>query len=159
MVQFKAVWEPGYERFFKNKDPQAIAEEIYSISDSPTKEQIVDKARDENSELHDLFEWDDAVAAEEWRQEQAKNILRKLKVEFIQGDGEKEPATKEFRPVRLFFGNPNDRKGFVSIFKIMEDKETYQNLLNKAKAELVAFENKYKMLEELNPIFEIIHKL
>ncbi len=158
MIQLKAMWEPGQESLMKGKDPQRIANEIYSISDEPTKKQIVDKARDESTELHGLFEWNNDIAAEKYREEQAGFILRKLKVTFIQTDDEKEPIQTKV-PVRMFYGNPVESSGFVSIVKIMGNGEMYNALLERAKAELKSFKNKYAMLKELEAIFEMIDEL
>lgn len=163
MFIMKAMWEPGWSGFFKNKDPQAIADEIYSISDEPTTQQIVDKARDENTELHDLFEWRDDVAAEQWRIEQARNIFRKLKVTIIP-DERPTPGTMTSIPVtpttaRMFYGNPEKSSGFVSVMKVMNNEDTYNALLKRAKDELLSFEHKYSMLSELKPIFKAIHEI
>lgn len=163
MVQLKAMWEPGWSGFFKNKDPQAIADEIYSISDEPTSQQIVDKARDENTELHDLFEWRDDVAAEQWRKEQANNILRKLKVTIIP-DERPAPGTMTSIPVtpitaRMFYGDPEKTSGFVSVMKVMNNEDTYNALLKRAKDELLSYEHKYSMLTELKPVFQAIHDI
>lgn len=159
MIQLKAMWEPGFSKLYKDKDPQVIAEEIYSISDEPTKEQIVDKARDVNSELHDLFEWNDTVAAEKYRGEQAKRLLSVLKVTFIDDTGDQEEPTKVMEPVRMFYGKPSGEERFVSIVKIMGNQDMYEQLLERAKAELKSFKKKYNILKELQPIFEMIDDL
>lgn len=158
MVQLKAMWEPGFEGIFKYKDPQKVADEIFSISDEPTKAQIVEKARDEDTELHDLFEWNDTVAAGKWREEQAGQIMRCLKVTFVKEEHE-PPDRTQMIPVRLFYGNPQKRDGFASIVKIMGNDEMYQQLLDRAKNELVSFRKKYSMLKELAPVFEMIDEL
>ena len=157
MLQLKAMWTPGMESIFKGADPQAVAEEILSIGDEPTKHEIVEKARDSHSAMHSLFEWDNDVAAEKWREEQAGHVMRHLKITYTDGgDGEKEPTTKTMQPVRLFYGNPTTSSGFVSIVKVMDDADLYRQLLDRAKSELSSFQQKYKMLKELQPVFEAI---
>lgn len=164
VVHLKAMWSPGFESLYKGKNPQAVADEIYSIGEKPTKEQIVDKARDENTELHDMFEWRDDVAAEKYRCEQAGTIMRHLKVVFVESNEESPEQEKTFnvaritdKPVRAFYGDPRALNGFVSITTIMNDQETYNALLRRAKDELVSFERKYSILKELEPLFEVIH--
>ena len=158
MVQLKAMWEPGWVRFAKGKDQQKVADEIFAISDEPTKEQIVEMARDPEKECHDLFEWDDTTAAQNWRKEQAGLILRNLKVEFIQeSDLDVEP--KKFTPCRLFYGDPVSNEGFVSITKIMGNQDMYDKLLERAKIEIKSFRKKYAMLKELEPLFEMIDEI
>jgi len=158
MVQLKAMWEPEWVRFSKGKDPQKVADEIFSISNNPTKEQIVQMARDPTTESHDLFEWDDSVAAEKWRGEQAGLILRNLKVTFVNEERTDEGDSKPV-PVRMFYGDPTKTEGFVSVVKIMSDQDLYQQLLQKAKMELQSFKKKYSILKELQPLFDEIDKI
>ena len=64
--------------------PEAIAE-IKALEDRRgrlTPEQVVEAARDENSALHDCFEWDDSTAAEKYRIEQARDLLKRVKIEI-----------------------------------------------------------------------------
>ena len=154
MVQLKAMWEPEWKRFAKGKDPQKVADEIFSISDTPTKEEIVEKAKDASTEMHDLFEWDDTVAAHEYRKEQAGLILRNLKVEFVQNEGQERPLIST--PVKLFYGNPVEKEGFAAITTIMQNKDMYDQLLERAKMEIKSFRKKYAMLKELESLFDVI---
>ena len=160
MVELKAMWEPSWVKFSKGKDPTKVAEEIFSISDTPTSQQIVDMASNPETECHDLFDWDDSVAGPKWRKEQARKLLSNLKVEFVKSDPDAEEP-KKFIPVRLFYGdpNPNRTEGFVSIVKVMGNKDMYEQLLERAKAEIASFRKKYAMLTELEPLFEVIDQI
>ena len=46
-----------------------------------TPEQVVEAARDESSPLHECFEWDDGKAAHKYRVEQARDLLKRVKIE------------------------------------------------------------------------------
>lgn len=72
-------------------DAQKVADEIGDKKVTP--QEILEKARDETSELHKCFEWDDSVAAERYRLQQAGNVLRMLVF---------TPKTSEEQPVRCF---------------------------------------------------------
>jgi len=50
-----------------------------------TPKMIVEAARDESSLLHDYFEWDDTVAAEKYREMQARTLLRSVDLKVTQG--------------------------------------------------------------------------
>lgn len=41
---------------------------------------VVDEARPDDAPLHPAFEWQDAVAAEEWRKAQARHLIRSVQV-------------------------------------------------------------------------------
>lgn len=51
-----------------------------------TPQQIVDAARNEDSPLHRFFEWDDDKAAEQYRLDQARTLLRSCQVEVTVSD-------------------------------------------------------------------------
>lgn len=58
---------------------------------------VVDAARPEESPLHSRFEWDDKVAGEAYRLDQARRLIRSVRVVYREAD-EKEAA----RTVRAF---------------------------------------------------------
>ena len=64
MASFVASWKPGFESIYK-ADANKVYEEIQSLGEKCSKEDIVNKARDEHTELHQCFEWDDTRAAEQ----------------------------------------------------------------------------------------------
>lgn len=159
MVQLKAMWTPDWEKFANGADAQKVANEIFAISDKPTKEQIVDMARDPKTESNKLFEWNDTIAAERYRKEQAGWALRHLKVEFIKDDEDLENALIPSAPVRLFYGDPIKNEGFVAITTVLKDNDMYQSLLEKAKSEIKSFRVKYSVLKELKPLFDVIDEI
>lgn len=159
MIQLKAMWEPGSVRTARGTDPQKVADEIFSISDTPTTDEIVEMASDPETESWKLFDWDNEVAGRKWRKEQARQVMRVLKVTFVNDEHEPEEPIRTIQPVRMFYGNPDGSEGFTSIVKIMENKDMYAQLLDSAKCELQAFRKKYNMLKELGPIFEMIDTL
>ena len=62
----KVMWR--VDGFFK-ADAQKCYEEMGDSDISP--EEVLEKAKDKNSELHKCFEWDDTVAANKYRLQQA----------------------------------------------------------------------------------------
>lgn len=148
MAMVFATWKSG-SRY--SADAQKVAEEIYSIGESATTAQILDKARDEKSELHKCFEWNDTKAAESWRMQQARRLVCNLVI--------KEERKSEQGPeVRLFFKTDAD-EGYKPTVLIMQDKDEYQKLLQNALAELNAFQRKYRSLSELETVFTAIDEL
>lgn len=144
-----AQWKSG-SRY--SADAQKVAEEIYSIGESATTAQILDKARDEGSELHKCFEWDDTRAAERWRLHQARNLVCNLVIR------EETPSEKPIPEVRLFFKLDED-SGYKATTLIMQNKDEYQKLLQNALKELTAFQRKYRSLSELENVFDAIEAL
>lgn len=150
------TWNPEVDKsLFKGKDPDKVLNEICSISDNPTKEQIVEKARDVNSEMHDLFEWNDTVAAEKYRLTQASALVRNLRVRYIGLNEDKPQEEMKSIMCRALYSLPGTT-GYTHINVIMNDEVKYQTLLEQARNELERFKAKYAMLTELKPIFDLI---
>lgn len=68
---------------------------------------VLDEAREPTHPLHDRFEWDDAVAGEAWRRNQAHELIRSARVVYRPAD-DKSPE----RSVRAFHAVRNE-KGYV----------------------------------------------
>lgn len=131
-------------------DAQRVADEISSIGETATPQQVLDKAKDESTELHKCFTWDNSAAAEKWRLHEARNVICHLVIDKI------DDAPKE-EPVRVFF-KPETTSGYKRVDLIIKDGE-YEALLKQAKAELVVFKTKYKRLTELENVFEAIDEI
>ena len=143
----QAVWRKGFG--FYDADAQKVAEEIMSIGDSATPQQIVDAARDENSELHRCFTWDDTEAADKWRLQEARQITYHLVIKDDRPEMEDKPATR-------FFYKTTEDDGYKPTSTIFKNMEEHAALLQRAYAELAAFKRKYGHLQELSEILALI---
>lgn len=142
----KYKWKHGFG--FVKADAQIVAEEILEIGEDVSPQQVLEKARNENTELHKCFEWDDAIASEKYRLIQARDVIRFLVIE--------EETVPTDRPeVRMMYKTDN-ATGYKPVRVIMQDKTEYEKLLERAWAELRAFKAKYSMLTELEEIFNLI---
>lgn len=139
-------WRAGVTSgFYKRYDANAVGLEIEEIGDNVTADQVVQRATDVNSAMHEIFEWDNTKAGHLWRKQQAANLLCSLQVEYVSEDEEKikEPIT-----VRAYVGI-KQKQGYHKIETVVEDLDLYADLLNKAYNELKAIRNKYKNLGEI----------
>ena len=145
----RTIWRKEVAGLYSGIDAQTVAEEICGIGDSATPEQIVERAKDETSELHKCFEWDVEKAAKKYWIVQARQICRHLVVERTVNDGTNLP------PVRTF--NLTDKgHGYKPTEVIFRREDEYQKLLGAAMAELHAFRQKYQRLIELADVFAAI---
>jgi len=116
-------------------------------------EDVVAYAKDENTDLHSRFEWNDDIASVKWRLHQARNIIRMVVIV--------EENTKE--SCRMYVSLNDDRNsetgGYREIYSVLFDKELRNQMIVEAKQELDIFRNKYSALEELKTVFEAIDKL
>lgn len=128
-------------------DAQKCYEEIGDSSVSP--EEVLNKARDKKTELHKCFEWDDKVAGEKYRLQQARMIINLLVI---------VPKKEDSEPVRVF-QITSQKNTYQPTRLFMQQPDEYQRLLKRAKDELTAIRNRYKMLSELENVFDAIDEL
>lgn len=129
-------------------DPNKAYEEISSLKEI-TPQNVVDLARNENSVIHNDFEWNDTVAGEKYRNIQARQMIQNFVI--VREEKEAEPiralqistTVNEYKPVEI----------------ILRNEDEYQSLLKRALAELEAFERRYQTLTELEPIFEVMKQI
>lgn len=132
-------------------DAQKCYEEIMEICDSlesASPKDILAKARDESTELHKCFTWDDSIAAEKWRLNEARVVVRQLVVR-------EEVVPKDRPEMRVFYPTDKD-SGYKPTEVIVRKEDEYKKLLARAYEELRAFKRKYSMLKELKEIFDMI---
>ena len=96
---------------FSVKDAQKIGEELESIKSKGVlnPKNVVERANNKKSILHNLFEWDDTEAAEKFRLQQARNIVNHvIEVIVVRGNQIEE---------RAFFNvvAKNDENVYVSL--------------------------------------------
>ena len=114
-----------------------------------TAKTLLEANRSEDAPLHDEFEWNDTVAAEAYRENQAQYLIRMLCI---------APDGKQKEPVRAYFVTEKE-KVYDGLNVIMSDANKKSALLDIALRELIAFKKKYSMLSELADVFSAIDKI
>ena len=132
-------------------DAEAVYTEINALGEEFTPDMIVEAAKDENSELHKCFEWDDTIAADKYRKHQARMLVASLVVKTETTEGEAVA-------VRVISSTAARNVFKPTVMLIKQDQE-YADLLARAIRELKAVQMKYKVVEELQDIFEAIEAL
>ena len=136
------IWK--FDKF--NADARKVYDELQSIGDTYTPEQIVDFARDENTELHKCFQWDDSIAAESWRKQQARQIVQSLVVVV---------ETEEYKAQTYrLIEHDSINSAYKPVTLMIQELDQYTALLEQAKKDLRVFTAKYKSLTELSSVIE-----
>jgi hypothetical protein len=141
---------------FKGKaDANKVAQEVESIgynnnTDEFNTQEMVDYARNNpTSELHKLFEWNDTVAAELYRNQQAKDILRFLKITIIK---QEEDTTVKQPTLTRYFVNTGKRDGTYKKTEIVfQNASEADRVLENMRRDAENFINRYKIYANLNP--------
>lgn len=94
----------------------SLRDELQAIYDQRgvlTPRLVVDVARDPAHPLHNRFEWNDAVAGERWREQQAHELIRSVRVVYRDADDSgPERSVRAFHAIRKDSGHvyePADR--------------------------------------------------
>ena len=108
---------------------------------------VVEESRDDGAVLHNLFVWNDEIAAELWRREQARKLIANIRVVVSNQNVEyRVRAFVNVRPAKEAL------RTYLPIAEAILTDEGYNDLLAQAKADMEAFVEKYRQLEELNPV-------
>lgn len=127
---------------------QKLEEENGSV----TREDFLESARSEDSEMHKLFEWDDSIAAEKYRLRQATDIIHSIKVTVV--EEKKEPVSMKAFVIPDYTGKAavGKKGGYINIRKAVESEDTRADLLNDARKNVQWFMGKYRAITELSGV-------
>jgi hypothetical protein len=144
----KYVFEEGAVMAFNNASkakPQIIGETLESIrAQSPRGElkpfSVVEAARPKNSALHPYFEWDDKKAAEAYRVDQARTIIRCISI-VGEGGLMSTPA--------FFSIATNAGSAYHGAADVLTSASLQKLLLEQAREDLDAWQERYRQLQDL----------
>jgi hypothetical protein len=115
---------------------------------------VVEWAREnETSALHGKFTWDDTEAAEKWRVDEARRLIRVFVI---------APVTDGQAPTRAFVSLTTERGadgGYRALASVLSDERMKAQLLADAMTELRAMRAKYARLTELAEVFAAAEKV
>lgn len=119
---------------------------IYTEAGILTPAVVVDAARPDDHPLHSRFEWEDAVAGEAYRQQQAHELIRSVRVVHTRADLP-ELSVRAFHSVRT-----DDGFAYKPVDEIIADPLTLQMLLGDMRREWVQLRTRYEQFEEFRAL-------
>lgn len=140
-------------------DAKVAARELERITKdnggSVTPEIVLNSARSNDSPLHNIFDWDDSVAAEKWRIVQARQVIAQLRIVRVA-----DPNSENERSVaiRAWSNLHDDERGSiykptVACMKVPAERE---QILEHARQKLRECRDICKNLEEFAPVVSAI---
>lgn len=133
-------------------NPQAIGshlEKLNNVYGSLTARQIVDDAKHPGAPTHDVFEWNDSLAAEAHRLHQARMLMSAVVTVSESSTGETEIQRRVFVSIESEEGASH----YETLAHVLSDSEKRAQFLAKALSEFEAWQSRYEMYEELAAIF------
>lgn len=150
----KVKWKVGTQ--FK-VDAQVACDTISKLQNALGKETItakdlLDASRDENAPLHNCFEWDDSIAAEQYRIWQARSIINSIEIVITKSE---KPVTVR-RYINVNSTGSRKQGDFAPVETVLKNPILREQILSNALIELRAFQRKYNAYEELTGVFSAI---
>ena len=134
-------------------DAQVVGEVCEKLQESEgglTPQRLVDASRDPEAETHELFEWRDRIAAENYRIAQAQKVIQSI---VCQRD-ETQPESIE----RAFVCTPGWKSRYVEMQCALTNAKYKAYLLEQAKRDMEVFTAKYHRLKELAGVVEAMNR-
>lgn len=156
---------------------QRVGEVLDSIrerGEEATAKSFLDASRDESSPTHEMFEWNNSIAAEKYRLSQAATIICHLELTIEEYETEEVTLKLEEEPTEDPINKMYFKSGFVNVNQrtarsatavyvptdiALSDKEMRKAVLRNALDSLKAFERSYAHLKEMAKVIAAIHEV
>lgn len=116
----------------------ADIEDRHGVIDPHT---VVDESRPDSAPLHPVFEWRDEIAAERWRVEQARRIVRSVEI----------VAEDRSQPTQIAYVNIQSQGGYVSAAAVRSQPDLFEEAQQAYRSRLEAAAAQLAKVEELAP--------
>lgn len=118
-----------------------------------TPEDVLKDARNPNSPLHTFFEWDDGLAAEQHRLQQARGLIRAVVAIYVSED---RPAVR----ARAYVHVPEPTvPHYRETTHALSQTKTRKMVLQRAWRELQGWRDRYKDLKEFSDLIAVIDEV
>jgi hypothetical protein len=144
MIKYTFKDEPLTIKNKAKAAPQKIGEALATIAAASnghlTPKAVVSEARNNRSVLHKHFEWDDAIAAEAFRLDQARTLIRSIRV--VDDERDEDP------PAYISIA---DKGGvsYRSLQDVLDSADLQAQALKQAERDLDGFQKRYRQFEDL----------
>jgi hypothetical protein len=120
---------------------------IYSEYGRLSPANVVEAARPSDHPLHDRFEWDDAIAGEAFRRDQAHQLIRSVRISRERDDDKPDINVRFYHAVQ-------DPEGYAyrPTDEVLADPLTTQMVLRDMRREWMALKARYEAFEEFRAL-------
>ena len=161
-------WSYGHVGNVQAEVAAQIVEELYAERGAVTPEAVVELARPSDAPLHTAFEWDDDVAAEAHREDQARKLLAKLVVSYRRADGTMTQPTRYV--VKLQARRDEDPEDevleaatqphvYIPVRRVMSEEVLRRKYVREAYLSVASWRRRYHDIEEFASLFVAIDAL
>lgn len=151
-------WAEGARWQVPAETAHQVFQRIQRKHGSLTNQHILDEAKSPRSPIHKAFEWDDAKAGNAYRLAQASEMRRALIFRRTSEEDDRERVTRAWVPIsRRDDGDAEvKRMTWMTMEDAMTDPVARAELIDRALAEVRAWQMRYADVKELAGIFAAI---
>lgn len=120
---------------------------IYQQYGQLTPRLVLDEARDEDHPLHSRFEWDDRIAAEAHRLNQAHELITSVKITYRRTDGSRSDV-RAFHAMRSTDEDGDGGYEYLPAADIARDEILSALLLREMKRDIAALKSRWGHFQE-----------
>lgn len=124
-------------------DLRSALADVYRRHQALTPAILVEEARPADAPLHGRFEWDDTIAGEKFRQHQAAELIRSVKI--VAGRDKEGPKTiREWVSVT----RPDRPRSYEPLAEVVENDFAIQMVLQEMERDIALLRRKYGHLKQ-----------
>lgn len=153
---------------------QVAGERLAALRDEKgdgfTPRDVVDDARPDDAPLHPVFEWNDAVAADEFRLTQARFLIRSVVLVREDTNPERPQLVRAFVSTSGVSDEEMAAEGdaaaplppqrmYAPVGAVMQHRERRERLLREALRDLNSWRRRYRTLQELAEVCAAIDRV
>lgn len=131
--------------FITGVNPEDAAQELSRIHNENgilTPDLVLEEAQSESNPLHNVFEWDNEVAAHNYRKSQATQLI--YSVQVVREDAPPEPV----------YIHSKSSNGYLPSQKVVSNINLYEEAYRKALGRVGDAENSLRQLERLAELYQ-----
>lgn len=151
-----------FSRFTKAQ-VDVIAAELTALERSEGEvrvSRVLELARNPGNPLHEFIDWNDRSAAEKWRVEMARRLCRAVRVVYTDDSGKERANVPMLVSVTTTTRDEDEReikqRSYISSERALSSPHVRQELIDEALRQAEYWQEKYRRLGELGPVFEAI---
>lgn len=134
-----------------------VLDEIVAEKGHVKPSYVIDAARPAHSPIHSLFTWDNTKAAEKWREEEARSLIRSIRVVRDDVSIRSQPVIRRYMSVTAVDGEAAfEGDAYLSADQIANDDDYREQTLHVALQDLQAWQTKYDGLKEFFGVYSEI---
>lgn len=125
-------------------------ERIFEAVGRLTPADVLEVATEEASPLHGFFEWDDSVAAEKHRLNQASGLIRSVRIRITKEENGKleDLQVRGWVAARAIGTDTETREGYLPESEVRADPALKEAVLRQMRREIQSAKTRYRHLDE-----------